>query len=383
VTANCCAANAYFPISLQKSNSRELIAFFAPRDVIASGEFCRCRRHVNQSQHIVHPIRALGERSEPSMLAPRSSTFIQIAEIWVPAKDRTHLEFSDGLYGSLGEFRAASLGMRFGFDEGLPGKAWAAGHPVIDTKLEHSHFKHVAAAKAAGLTCGVALPIFAGDFLLAVVVLFCGGGAAHIGAIELWHSDFKRSYDLRLADGYFGAAGTFEFNARHTKFPRGYGLPGRAWKANLPSIAKDLLNSRSFLRAQQAVEIGINRGLGLPYLHASGDTWVVTFLSALDTPIARRLEIWVPNEERDALTFHAGDCDRNTELAVDYRNVRIGKHDGVIGRVWQTGLPAVLASCADDPSPIGRSAAAAGLDAALLMPFIHAGQLKAVIAWYF
>ena len=55
----------------------------------------------------------------------------------------------------------------------------------------------------------------------------------------------------------------------------------------------------------------------------------------------------------------------------------------MIGRVWQTGLPAVLASCAGDPSPIGRSAAAAGLDAALLMPFIHAGQLKAVVAWYF
>ena len=84
-----------------------------------------------------------------------------------------HLEFSDGLYGSLGEFRAASLGMRFGFDEGLPGKAWAAGHPVIVTTFEDSHFKRIAAARAAGLTCGVALPIFAGDFLLAVVVLFC------------------------------------------------------------------------------------------------------------------------------------------------------------------------------------------------------------------
>jgi hypothetical protein len=333
---------------------------------------------VNQDQLDLLPARAPGDRSKPG-----TSTFIQIAEIWVPNKDRTQLEFGDGLYGSLGGFRTTSLGMRFAFDEGLPGKAWAAGRPLIITKFEDSHFKRVAAAKAAGLTCGVALPIFAGDFLLAVVVLFCGGGDAHIGAIELWHSDFRRSYDLRLADGYFGAAGTFEFNARHTKFPRGYGLPGRTWKANLPSIAKDLLNSKSFLRSRQAVEIGINRGLGIPYLHASGDTWVVTFLSALDTPIARRLEIWVPNEARDALTFLAGDCDRNTELADDHRNTRIGKQDGVIGRVWSTGLPAVLANCKDDPSPIGRSAAAAGMNAALMMPFIHAGQLKAIIAWYF
>ena len=35
------------------------------------------------------------------------------------------------------------------------------------------------------------------------------------------------------ADGYFGAAGTFEFNAKHTKFPRGYGLPGRTWNDRL------------------------------------------------------------------------------------------------------------------------------------------------------
>ena len=218
---------------------------------------------------------------------------------------------------------------------------------------------------------------------MAVVVLFCGGGHAHIGAIELWHSDLEASYDLRLADGYFGAADTFEFNAKHTKFPRGYGLPGRAWKANMPSVAKDLLNSKSFLRSQQAVEIGINRGLGIPYLHASGHTWVATFLSALDTPIARRLEIWVPNQAGDALIFHSGDCDENSDLATDYENVRLGKQDGIIGRAWFTGVPAVLERCADDASPIGRSAAAAGMDAVLAMPFIHAGQCKAIIAWYF
>jgi hypothetical protein len=51
------------------------------------------------------------------------------AEVWVPAKDRMHVEFGGGLYGPLGEFRATSQAMRFGFDEGLPGRAWAAGHP--------------------------------------------------------------------------------------------------------------------------------------------------------------------------------------------------------------------------------------------------------------
>ena len=90
-------------------------------------------------------------------------TFVRAAEIWVPTKDGTQLQFLDGLYGPLGEFRAASEQMRFGRDEGLPGKAWATGHPVILKEFENSYFKRTEAAKAVGLTCGVALPVFAGD----------------------------------------------------------------------------------------------------------------------------------------------------------------------------------------------------------------------------
>ena len=95
-------------------------------------------------------------------------TFIRVAEIWVPTKDRTQLQFLDGLYGPLGEFRAVSEQMTFGFDEGLPGKAWATRHPIILKKFENSYFKRTEAAKAAGLTCGVALPVFAGELLMAV-----------------------------------------------------------------------------------------------------------------------------------------------------------------------------------------------------------------------
>ena len=61
-------------------------------------------------------------------------------------------------------------------------------------------------------------------------MLFCGDDEAHVGAIELWHNDPDESYEMRLADGYYGTADMFEFNSRHTHFPRGYGLPGRVWK---------------------------------------------------------------------------------------------------------------------------------------------------------
>jgi len=74
--------------------------------------------------------------------------------------------------------------------------------------------------------------VFAGEFLMAVMVLFCGDDEKHVGAIELWHNDADVSHEMGLVDGYYGTADMFEFNSRHTKFPRGFGLPGRTWKAS-------------------------------------------------------------------------------------------------------------------------------------------------------
>jgi hypothetical protein len=309
-------------------------------------------------------------------------TFVRVAEIWVPTSDGTQLQFLDGLYGPLGEFRATSQQMRFGRDEGLPGKAWASGHPIILKEFANSYFKRTEAAKAVGLTCGVALPIFAGARLNAVVVLFCGDDEAHVGAIELWQNDPDTSYEMALVDGYYGSAEMFEFNSRHTRFPRGFGLPGRVWKSNMPLVVKDLYHSKAFLRWREAVEIGINRGLGIPYPQASGKTWVMTFLSARDTPIARRFEIWVPDAKGDALVFSTGDCDQDAQLSEHYQGVGIPVGEGTIGQVWQSGIPAVRASLADDPSPAARSALAAGLDSLVAVPIVDHRGSKAVVAWY-
>ena len=129
-------------------------------------------------------------------------TFIKVTEIWIPDKDRTQLEFGSGLYGGLIDFKADSEQQQFAYNEGLPGKAWAAGHPIVLTKFEHSYFKRTAAAKEAGLTCGIAIPIFSGDFLMAVVVFLCGDDEHHAGAIEVWRNNSALENQLNVMDGY-------------------------------------------------------------------------------------------------------------------------------------------------------------------------------------
>jgi hypothetical protein len=308
--------------------------------------------------------------------------FIRVTEIWVPNKDGTQLEFHDGLYGPFANFRAFSKSTRFSRDEGLPGKAWAKEHPVILKQFSESYFQRTEAAEAAGLTCGVAMPVFEGVALKAVLVFFCGGDADQVGAIELWHNDPSTSIKLTLADGYYGTADTFEFNSKRTTFLKGYGLPGRVWKYNRPFIVKDLLDSKAFLRGKEATEIGINRGIGIPYPHRSGHVWVMTLLSARDTPIARRTEIWVPDEQRRALMLQSRDCDQSGEYSSDQAFARIGPGEGTIGQVWQNRIPAVCAVLSADHSVAGQSAVSAGLNSLVAMPVMESDSVAAVVAWY-
>ena len=254
---------------------------------------------------------------------------------------------------------------------------------MILKEFKDSYFKRTKAAHAAGLTCGVALPVFAGELLKAVVVFFCGDDEERVGAIELWHTNPDKLPFMRLVDGYYGTAEMFEFNSRHTSFARGFGLPGRVWKSNMPLIVKDMFNSQLFLRWKEAIQIGINSGLGIPYPHPSGEMRVVTFLSARDTPIARRFEIWVPDEERKVLKFRSGDCDQNAQLANELASCTIAKGDGTIGQVWLTAAPAVCANLANDRSIAAESAGAAQLDSMIAMPILDGRRVKAIVAWYF
>lgn len=311
------------------------------------------------------------------------NTFIQICEIWAPSGNRSILEFQGGLYGPHTAFRMASERMCFGYDEGLPGKAWAARHPIILKDLQHSYFRRAEAARAAGLTCGVALPIFAGDYLLAVVVFFCGDDEERIGAIELWHNNPAESYDMGLVDGYYGIAENFEFISRRTQFRPGFGLPGVVWKNGMPEIMGNLWNSERFLRKDDARKAGLSKGLGLPVSGEPGQHYVMTFLSAMGTPIARRFEVWIPQENREALLFSAGHCDRVPDFAQDYAETRLQPGDSTISRCWTTGMPEISERIGEEGSASGASARKAGLESLLALPVLEAGRLKAVVAFYF
>lgn len=309
-----------------------------------------------------------------AMIDKDARTFIEVTEVWVPEGDR--LTLAGGNYGDLVDFKAASGQTSFIKGEGLPGKAWAEERPVVFKTLEPASFKRAEAAKAAGLTTAVAVPLFDGKVLKSVLVVLCGDGEDRIGALEVWKGADSL---LTLDDGYYGAAKHFEFVSKHTQFPRGQGLPGAVWAANTPILMRDLGASYGFVRAESAGKAGLTTGLGLPVPVPSGETFILTLLSARGTPIARRFEIWDARAARvgkanDAVLID-GICAREGRLwageAEEPR--RATAWQGLIGRVLGTGLPV-----AEQAAP----GIAAGYENFVALPIHSKGELSHIVAWY-
>lgn len=300
------------------------------------------------------------------------STFIEVAEIWAPEGDR--LVLKSGSYGALDEFAAVSGKESFVRGEGLPGKAWAEERPVVLKKFEGSYFKRTEAAKVAGLTSAVAVPVFDGDDLKAVLVVLCADDDVRTGAIEVWKEEDGL---LSLDDGYYGAARHFEWVSQHTQFPRGQGLPGGVWASNSPILMRDLGSGYKFIRAESAGKAGLTNGLGMPVPAPGGLTYVLTLLSARGTPIARRFEIWDARSAKVGQANEAvlidGICAREGPLWNDEKERRIAAWQGPIGKVLGAGLP-VLES--------GSPTIAAGYGSLVALPIYHGGELAYVIAWY-
>lgn len=285
-------------------------------------------------------------------------TFIRVIEYWLPTEDGTLLEFGGGLFGGATRFEAATERLCFGRGEGLPGQVWEQGRPIVLNDLSNAYFRRSAAAKAEGLSCGIALPIFDGSTLRAVVVMFCGDDEAHAGAIELWANQPADSADLKLVDGYYGTTGdTFEFISRATAFRRGTGLPGMAWEQGRPVFLPDLGKGSGFLRTDGAIKVGINRGFAIPGSSIDGAHYVIAFLSALATPIAAGVAIWEADAEGvPQRSFGFSEADGVLEEAAT-------DTDGPVAKAFASGQPAMAGNRIAIPvAPQGRLTAVMSLD---------------------
>ncbi len=301
-----------------------------------------------------------------------AKTFVQVSEVWVPEGDR--LQLAGGNYGELSAFEEASRRESFGRGEGLPGKAWDEARPVVLKEFDGSYFKRTEAAKEAGLTSAVAIPVFDGAALKAVLVVLCGDDAERTGAIEVWSENDGL---MMLDDGYYGAAKHFEWVSQHTHFPRGQGLPGGVWASDTPILMRDLGSGYRFIRADSAGKAGLTTGLGLPVPVPAARSYVLALLSARGTPLARRFEIWDARTAKVGAANEAilidGICATEGALWSEEKVRRAQAWQGLIGQVLGTGIPLAAAGVPDIP---------AGYGSVVALPIYRDGEVAYVVAWY-
>jgi hypothetical protein len=294
------------------------------------------------------------------------NTFIRVAELWVPDAEGYLLEFGGGLYGNAPEFGAISRSMCFGRGEGLPGRVWDEGAPIVLKELQGGFFQRAAAAKAAGLTCAAAFPVFYREVLKAVVVLFCGDVNEQSGAIEVWRNDPRVSTDLKLLDGVYGSKdAAFEDVSRETYLPRGAGLPGIAWQTQTAVFMDGLSDSTKFVRAGAAAETTIKQGFAALCPVPTNEVYVLTFLSAPSMPIASRIERWVPDAGGQSLKLAS-------VFGEPVGPEVVNGVDPLILESFASALPKVRQKGASGTSP-----------ALMALPMISDGAVVEAVAMYF
>jgi len=321
---------------------------------------------------------------DPEPMTTPLKTFIRATEIWVPSADGLLLEFGGGLFAGAAHFAAISRAMCFGRAEGLPGTAWDEGRPILLKQFEGSNFRRTAAAKSAGLGCAVALPMFLGDTLTAVLVFFCSDDAAQGGALELWRNNPRVTTDMTLVDGRYGAdAAALEALSRETFLPRGTGLPGMAWQRGSAVFMPELGSAGRFLRGEAVASAGVHRGLAIPCPTRANENHVLTLLASAATPIARRIETWSPDTSGRTLQRSFGFCEGEGALTAATAGVPLEADASCVARAFMSGVPALTNQAAAEPRAVGASAGACGAETMVAVPIISEGVVAEVLALYF
>lgn len=295
-------------------------------------------------------------------------SFLQAAEVWLP--QGSYLLRSSAAYGAHGGLAETPPSPLLHRGEGIAGAAFSSGRARVLTGP--------ALAPHTGFDVALALPFFAGSTLLAVSVLWCKRAPGGADCVEIWEPNALR--ELAHAGGFYGEFGAFERLSRVMRFQSGSGLPGLSWQDKMPRITPELSGSSSFLRAAAARELGIRSALSLPLFRSGALNAVALFLSAGVPPLARAIEIWMADAQQHLHISQSLYDPTLAEFERDNRCVEFQPGHGLVGRVFDTGLPLALERKPGEPFSGHVGTTEAGLNLALGLPVHDGRRVHAVVA---
>lgn len=275
-------------------------------------------------------------------------SLIRAIEVWVP---RDHvLVQSSGVYADR-DLARVSARSTFRRGEGLPGAAWSTERPLVWHDLG-VHFARAEQARAAGVDVALALPVFNGNVLTAVIVFLMSKALGSPGCLEVWEANA----DLRVLShggGHYRGCADFEKFSQLIQFPFGTGLPGGTYSTGQPLVMHDVRQATTFVRAGLAASSGLRFGIGLPFRHGRSVQYVVTLVAGEDRPFLQTLEHWEagPGSVEPRLALRA------SSEAVAEPASREAPGEQLAADVLATGVPKVMRVKLLEDAPIEGDAA--------------------------
>ena len=311
-------------------------------------------------------------------------SLFRVIEVWT-IDESGSLVPSSAIYRDAPAMEASSVAMTIDVGDGLPGQVAAREQPVVFPQLQAEDFLRSEAAAADGLSAGVGFPVFRDGKLTAVVLVLFTNADDATGAIESWLPDKERN-ELRLGTAHYAGLKRFEMISRYVQFPYGSGLPGTIKQTATPTLLTGLARSKEFIRAAGAEADGLSIALAWPVISYGDDLRaVVVLLSSSATPLARVFQVW--GEERgegDTPTAqlvprrNASEDSRQLAEATAAAPVAIGR--GLLGRVWQTGLPLATSDFSEESADVQKLAEQEQIAGAIAIPVFRGPELKGIVA---
>jgi hypothetical protein len=279
----------------------------------------------------------------------KAARLIRAIEVWVP---RGHvLVQSSGAYGDHAELARVSASATFRRGEGLPGAAWSTERPLVWQELG-SHFVRADQALAAGVDTALAMPVFSGSALTAVIVLLMSTSCESPGCVEIWGADTDLNV-LTHAGGHYSGCAEFDRFSRLIQFPFGTGLPGGTFAAGKPVVMHDVRRATTFIRSGLAASCGLKFGVGIPFRRGRSAAYVVTLLASEKRPFLQAIEHWEAEPGADGARLAL----RASSEAVAEPATREAPGEGLAAGVLATGVPKVVAVKALEDAPIADDGA--------------------------
>lgn len=197
---------------------------------------------------------------------------------------------------------------------------------------------------------------------------------------ELWTPDTTGVF-LRCAAGSYVGHEEFGEKSQDVVFAKGEGMPGRVWASKHPEILATLGAPSDFMRAKAAAATGLTAGIAIPILRGGSVIAVFNFLTAQSHALTGIMEVWSPNYDSSALTWHSGYYGPLTEIRNLRVSTRFAPGEGLPGRAWKNRRPELVTKLTLTHDNFVRQeiAEGAGLTTGISIPLIQGPYIKAVV----